>query len=184
MAAIAGILHNQSTAAQALTGTTAKAAATTTSSTSSSSSSAATISSNDFLTLLVTELENQDPTSNADPNEYVNQLVSVNSLEQLVSINSTLSTDLGSSSSTSSGTSSGTTTDATANAAKASLAGLTGNGTSSATDQATVASNAPSIGSAFQTAASKLAPGNLGVPDANPAAQTVAQALSGRRHIQ
>ncbi len=59
------------------------------SSTSSSSTpaGAATVTANDFLTLLVTELKNQDPTANTDPNTYVNQLVQVNSLQQLIQIN-------------------------------------------------------------------------------------------------
>ncbi len=60
---------------------------------SSSSDDSATISANDFLTLLVTEMQNQDPTADTDPNEYINQLVQVNSLEQLISINQTLTTD-------------------------------------------------------------------------------------------
>jgi flagellar basal-body rod modification protein FlgD len=46
-----------------------------------------TITANDFLTLLVTELKNQDPTANTDPNAYVDQLVQVNSLQQLIQIN-------------------------------------------------------------------------------------------------
>jgi len=161
------VLNHHATAAQALAGTTATSAATdgkavkqtasTSSSTSSSSSDSDTISSSDFLTLLVTELKNQDPTANSDPNEYVNQLVAVNSLEQLININSTLTTDLGSSSSTES---------------------------SDASTQKSVSSSATSIPSAVQTATSKLAPGNLSVPAANPAAQTVSQALSGRRNSQ
>lgn len=53
--------------------------------------SSAGISANDFLTLLVTEMKNQDPTAQTDPNEYINQLVQVNSLEQLISINEKLS---------------------------------------------------------------------------------------------
>ena len=61
----------------------------------SSASYSATISANDFLTLLVTEMQNQDPTADTDPNEYINQLVQVNSLEQLISINQNLSTALG-----------------------------------------------------------------------------------------
>jgi flagellar basal-body rod modification protein FlgD len=61
--------------------------------TSSSDGDSATISANDFLTLLVTEMQNQDPTADTDPNEYINQLVQVNSLEQLISINQTLTTD-------------------------------------------------------------------------------------------
>jgi flagellar basal-body rod modification protein FlgD len=56
----------------------------------SSSDTSATIAANDFLTLLVTEMKNQDPTATTDPNEYVNQLVQVNSLQQLISINETL----------------------------------------------------------------------------------------------
>lgn len=59
-------------------------------SSSSSSMSEATITANDFLELLVTEMKNQDPTANTDPNEYINQLVQVNSLEQLIQINQDL----------------------------------------------------------------------------------------------
>lgn len=66
-----------------------------TGSSGSTSTDSATISANDFLTLLVTELQNQDPTSQTDPNEYVNQLVAVNSLEQLININQTLGSAVG-----------------------------------------------------------------------------------------
>jgi flagellar basal-body rod modification protein FlgD len=51
-----------------------------------------TITSNDFLTLLVTELKNQDPTQPTDPNAYIQQLVGVNSLQQLIQMNQGLST--------------------------------------------------------------------------------------------
>jgi flagellar basal-body rod modification protein FlgD len=54
--------------------------------TSSTSSSNSNITSNDFLTLLVSELKNQDPTQPTDPNAYITQLVGVNSLQQLISI--------------------------------------------------------------------------------------------------
>ncbi len=50
-----------------------------------------TITSGDFLTLLVSELKNQDPTQPTDPNAYIQQLVGVNSLQQLISINQGLS---------------------------------------------------------------------------------------------
>jgi flagellar basal-body rod modification protein FlgD len=50
----------------------------------------ADITSSDFLTLLVSELQNQDPTQPADPNAYISQLVGVNSLQQLIQINSGL----------------------------------------------------------------------------------------------
>jgi flagellar basal-body rod modification protein FlgD len=50
----------------------------------------ATITASDFLVLLVTELKNQDPTQPTDPNAYIQQLVGVNSLQQLISINKNL----------------------------------------------------------------------------------------------
>ena len=64
----------------------------TASSTSSSSSStgSATVTANDFLQLLVTEMKNQDPTADTDPNQYIDQLVQVNSLQQLIQINQDL----------------------------------------------------------------------------------------------
>jgi flagellar basal-body rod modification protein FlgD len=67
----------------------ASAAATGTSSTSATDTS--TITSSDFLTLLVSELKNQDPTQPTDPNAYITQLAQVNSLEQLIQINSGIS---------------------------------------------------------------------------------------------
>jgi len=48
------------------------------------------LSSTDFLTLLVSELKNQDPTQPTDPSSYITQLVGVNSLQQLISINQDL----------------------------------------------------------------------------------------------
>ena len=71
--------------------------------TSTSGSNSASITANDFLELLVTEMRNQDPTANTDPNEYINQLVQVNSLQQLIQINQ----DLGGSSSDASSPSAG-----------------------------------------------------------------------------
>src|ERR1035438_10310130 len=101
--AAAGIWNQTHAAAQTLASAkatpmagTAASGSTGTTSSSDSSSDSATISANDFLTLLVTEMQNQDPTAATDPNEYINQLVNVNSLEQLISINQTLSTSLGS----------------------------------------------------------------------------------------
>ena len=78
---------------------TASTTATTTTGTAASSGTAASttstdntgISSDDFLTLLVTEMKNQDPTQPTDPNAYISQLVGVNSLQQLISINQDLS---------------------------------------------------------------------------------------------
>ncbi len=182
MAALAGIMNNPSAASQAMAGVGAKpmaSPASGTSSSSSSSSSAATISSNDFLTLLVTELQNQDPTSNADPNEYVNQLVAVNSLEQLVNINQTLSTDLGSSSGTG-GTSS--TSSAQVKGATTLPVGAHATPSAATASSSSTSGTAASGSNIFGAAAAKLAPGNLSIPDANPSAQAVANSLSGK-HI-
>lgn len=54
---------------------------------SPASSATATITANDFLTLLVAEMKNQDPTQPTDPNAYISQMVNVNSLQQLIGIN-------------------------------------------------------------------------------------------------
>ncbi len=86
--------NSSTTVAQSLMSRRATAAtAATTSSTASTPGSADSqgISSNDFLTLLVTEMKNQDPTQPTDPNAYIQQLVGVNSLQQLISINQDLS---------------------------------------------------------------------------------------------
>lgn len=58
---------------------------------STTQAAGSTITSNDFLTLLVSELKNQDPTQPTDPNAYIQQLVGVNSLQQLIQINQGLS---------------------------------------------------------------------------------------------
>jgi flagellar basal-body rod modification protein FlgD len=60
------------------------------SNTTDSTTGESTITSSDFLTLLVSELKNQDPTQPTDPNQYIQQLVGVNSLQQLISINQEL----------------------------------------------------------------------------------------------
>ena len=177
MAATAGILNQPITAGQALSAKTANpmaAAAASASSTSGSSSNSATISANDFLTLLVTEMQNQDPTATTDPNEYINQLVNVNSLQQLIGINQTLSTDLTPPAATSTGN---TPTPGVTGAAK----GLTGTG---ALAQPAASTAATGIPSAINAAAAKMAPGNLSIPTANPAASRVAQSLNGRPRVQ
>ena len=198
-AAALGIFSHAMTAGQALTGpgATPAAAATGTGSTSSStgsaSSSSATISANDFLTLLVTEMQNQDPTADTDPNEYINQLVQVNSLEQLIDINQNLTTALGGSSTSGTGTS-GATPAAASALSGTSLSGasalsqnspsasaLTVGGTKLGTSPtpagtgAAVNSSAPAVGAMHGY-------GNFSLPEANPAALQVARALDGRSH--
>jgi flagellar basal-body rod modification protein FlgD len=128
--------------------------ATSGSDTGSSASTSANISANDFLTLLVTEMQNQDPTANTDPNEYINQLVQVNSLEQLISINQTLTTDSSPTKGTTSG-GSGTKKDAAA------VPPATATAASPLTLPTPAQANSVS--------------GNLAVPATNPAALRVAQ---------
>jgi flagellar basal-body rod modification protein FlgD len=133
-----------------------------------------TVSANDFLTLLVTEMKNQDPTANTDPNEYINQLVQVNSLEQLISINQNLSTALGDS-----GNASGQAISA--HAMSSQQAGKSGPGVavpaSSFRQSSSPTGDMPeAIGHSKAVA---VAAGNLGVPHTAPAAHRVAQALSG-----
>ena len=101
MAAIAGIWNHATGALSALG--KANPMDNTQNGSGSSAGEASTISANDFLTLLVTKMKNQDPTANTDPNEYINQLVQVNSLEQLIDINQNLSTALGGSGTVSGG---------------------------------------------------------------------------------
>ena len=77
-------------AANSSTSGTTGSGSSTGSTSSSSSTDNSELTSSDFLTLLVSELQNQDPTQPVDPTTYVQQLVGVNSLEQLVSINQEL----------------------------------------------------------------------------------------------
>ena len=51
-----------------------------------------------FLTLLVQELQNQDPTAPMDSTQMVGQMISLNQLDQLASINQVVTSALGSSS--------------------------------------------------------------------------------------
>ncbi len=65
-----------------------------TASTSSGSSSSGSLSTdyNSFLTLLTTQLQNQDPLSPLDTSQYVQELVSLNQVEQQITTNSNLGT--------------------------------------------------------------------------------------------
>lgn len=169
--AAAGVF-SQISGAQALTGRAAPMAASGAGSNGADGSGAgtATVSANDFLTLLVTEMKNQDPTAQTDPNEYVNQLVAVNSLEQLIGINQTLTSALGTP-----GTG-GSSTPATQES-----------GTQTAGPMAhslAAPAGAPALAHtpAMHVPAPEFAPGNLSIPAANPAADRVAHALDGRSH--
>ncbi len=190
--AAAAIFNHAMTAAQSLTSSNAipsssSAAAADTSSTSSSDASSATISANDFLTLLVTEMQNQDPTANTDPNEYINQLVNVNSLEQLIDINQNLSTALGDpGTAASSGVGAQTAQTASAVSGPVASPALSGGVPSKANALASAQSTLPSIGAANSvhtlSSAASRASGNLSAPHPSPAALRVAHSLDGRMH--
>lgn len=126
--------------------------------TSSSNANSATITANDFLQLLVTEMRNQDPTSTTDPNEYINQLVQVNSLEQLISINQDLSPLAGISGDSGSGGTGGVVSGI---GSPGPNAPATAPGNLSATDTGGRASH---IAHALSTAAKALAPGGTHSP--------------------
>jgi flagellar basal-body rod modification protein FlgD len=154
-----------------------------TGSSGSSAASSAGISANDFLTLLVTEMQNQDPTADTDPNEYINQLVQVNSLEQLIDINQNLSAALGGPSSTPSVSSASTQ----AVTAAAGLGGGNSTGAPSVVQPAARTDSAlgriqSSAAAASQSSQHGKAPGNLSVPETSAAAHRVAHSLGGRHH--
>ncbi|MBY6240588.1 flagellar hook assembly protein FlgD [Methylosinus sp. Sm6] len=80
-----------------VTSTNAVTTATSTSSTSTTGSSAS-LGYDQFLMLLVTEMQNQDPTNPMDSTETVSQLASFSAVEQAVKTNETLTSLLASSS--------------------------------------------------------------------------------------
>jgi flagellar basal-body rod modification protein FlgD len=198
-AAAAGIFSQHLAAGQSLGGTKSAAMDSTTSGTSGTDSStnasgdSSTISANDFLTLLVTEMQNQDPTADTDPNEYINQLVQVNSLEQLIDINQNLSTALGDAGS--SGATGGTpdavpgaaagaaAANPTASAAQAKVsAHQKGTAVTAAQNGASSLGNSGTTTTASPLSGGKKSPGNLSIPDPLPAAQRVGHALNGKSH--
>jgi flagellar basal-body rod modification protein FlgD len=173
MAGIAGLCNHAVGALNPLANAHPMSSAQSTS--GSSTDDGSTVSANDFLTLLVTEMKNQDPTANTDPNEYINQLVQVNSLEQLININQNLSTALGDTGGASGGSVAG-------HGMSSPHAVKSGAGTAapaSSARQTTVTPGARSEAISHSKTV-PVAAGNLSVPHTIPAAQRVAQALSGR----
>jgi len=129
--AAAGTVANALSSRRAVQATP-KDATTSTGTSTSNTGDSSDITSDDFLTLLVSELKNQDPTQPTDPNAYITQLAQVNSLQQLISINQGIGTLDGAISGTSSTSSGGSGSGASANA----VAGVA---------DANVASGLPSI---------------------------------------
>ena len=177
MAAASGIWNHSISAVNPL----ATANATSSPSSNSGSADTSTISANDFLTLLVTEMKNQDPTADTDPNEYINQLVQVNSLEQLIDINQNLSTALGVSGS---GSDVGAPAGQAVNPARSpgsSSMSASKSGVQTQTGSKNVGSAHSAAATAVENIRARTTSGNLSVPDPTPAAERVAQALSGRK---
>src|SRR5580658_2668762 len=95
---LATVAAQQSNAQTAAAAAAAAAAKTNSSSSTSGSASAATanplvaLSSNfnDFLQMLMTQLQNQDPTSPMDTNEFTSELVEFSGVEQQINTNSSL----------------------------------------------------------------------------------------------
>jgi flagellar basal-body rod modification protein FlgD len=75
---------------------TSAVASTTSTSSSSTTSSSTTLGYDQFLTLLVTEMQNQDPTDPVDSTQTVSQLASFSAVEQQVKTNDTLTSMLAS----------------------------------------------------------------------------------------
>jgi len=65
-------------------------ASTTSSTTSSSSTHTPTLGYNDFLQLLLAQMQNQDPLNPTDSTQYVSQLASFSNVEQGINMNSKL----------------------------------------------------------------------------------------------
>lgn len=179
MATAPGLLNQSAATGQPLAGARFSPMASSNSDTNSTTtkSSASGITANDFLTLLVTEMKNQDPTANNDPNQYINQLVNVNSLQQLISINETLTSAYGSpdASTNVQRVAQANTADSTATTAKAEATSQLGSGAGPSSNSL----NADN--SNLQNLFNRLAHGNLSTPEASPAAERLAHALDGRK---
>lgn len=79
----------------ALQGGSAAKSASAPSSTPTTPNQAANSAEQTFMSLLITELKAQDPTSPMDPTQMVGQMLSMNQLNELISINQTLQTAFG-----------------------------------------------------------------------------------------
>ena len=88
----AGVNAASSTGATSSSSSSGSAASTNSSSSSNPSADAASSAESTFISLLVTELQSQDPTQPMDPTAMVRQMFSMNQLEQLININQTLTT--------------------------------------------------------------------------------------------
>jgi flagellar basal-body rod modification protein FlgD len=77
-----------------MTAITSATSATTSAATTTTSASSGTLAlgTTDFLKLLMTQLQNQNPLDPQDPTEFTNQLATYSGLEQQINMNDTLTT--------------------------------------------------------------------------------------------
>jgi flagellar basal-body rod modification protein FlgD len=75
------------TGSSGTTGTGGSGSSSTSSSSSSSSASGVTLGGTDFLTLMLAQLQNQDPTSPVDSNEFLSQLASLSEVQGINQLN-------------------------------------------------------------------------------------------------
>jgi flagellar basal-body rod modification protein FlgD len=80
--------NNGTTGTGSTGGTTANGASTA----NASSASGVTLGGTDFLTLMLAQLQNQDPTSPVDSNEFLSQLASLSEVQGITQLNSSFST--------------------------------------------------------------------------------------------
>jgi flagellar basal-body rod modification protein FlgD len=141
LASIANILNPTMNSVVA----TAKAAATSNSSSSTTDTSglSGTTTGQTFLNLLVKELQNQDPTAPMDSTAMVGQMISLNQLDQLISINQVLGSATAAPASVS-GASANAATQSSASVIAARAALLNGSSTLTPAQAATLAASDPS----------------------------------------
>ncbi len=84
---------------QNTTPSTTPSGASSSKSTTGSTNSSTDLSGNSFITLLVAQIQGQDPLNPMDPTQFVTQLVQFNQLDQLMQINQELGNNAGSSTS-------------------------------------------------------------------------------------
>ncbi len=77
-------------ATAAAASSTASTSSSSSSSSSSNSSSSVTLGKEEFLTLLVAQLQNQDPLNPSDPTEFTAQLAQFGQLEQMMNLNTSM----------------------------------------------------------------------------------------------
>ena len=142
LASIANILNPTMNSVIANAQTSAKANDASTSTTGTSGLSGTTTGQT-FLNLLVKELQNQDPTAPMDSTAMVGQMISLNQLDQLISINQTLGTATATPASVS-GASANAATQSSASVIAARAALLNGSSTLTPAQAATLAASDPS----------------------------------------